>query len=380
VLFNSLTFLVFFACAFVVHQLLRSWVARKRWLLLASYVFYAAWYPAYVTILIFSTTLDWWLGLRISAATEPSRRRTLLIVSVAANLLLLGFFKYGGFVLSNIEEILSAFGVSGHVPAWNVLLPIGISFYTFASLSYTIDVYRGEILVLLGGSGSGKSTLLKHVLGLAKPDAGSVTINGVDITSCSPSELGAVRRRIGVAFQAAALFNSLSVEENVALPLRELTRLADSTIKLTVWMKLMAVGLSDAGSLYPPELSGGMRKRAAVARAMALDPEILILDEPSAGLDPIVSAGLDELILFLNRSFGITILVVTHELESAFQIADRIAMLYRGRLIAADTKEQFAGNAHPRIRQFLDRQPDAAPGAAAEEFIASYIRGSKDDN
>ena len=183
-----------------------------------------------------------------------------------------------------------------------------------------LDVYRGEILVLLGGSGSGKSTLLKHVLGLAKPETGSITVGGVDITCCSPAR--ARRRfagRIGVAFQAAALFNSLSVEENVALPLRELTRLADSTIKLTVWMKLMAVGLSDAGSLYPPELSGGMRKRAAVARAMALDPEILILDEPSAGLDPIVSAGLDELILFLNRSFGMTILVVTHELESAFQ-------------------------------------------------------------
>jgi len=243
-----------------------------------------------------------------------------------------------------------------------------------------LDVCRGEILVLLGGSGSGKSTLLKHVLGLAKPDTGRIIVDGVEITGCSPSELGAVRRRIGVAFQAAALFNSLSVEENVALPLRELTRLADSTIKLMVWMKLMAVGLSDAGSLYPPELSGGMRKRAAVARAMALDPEILILDEPSAGLDPIVSAELDELILFLKRSFGITILVVTHELESAFHIADRIAMLYRGRLIAVDTKEQFAGNAHPRIRQFLDRQPDAAPGVAAEEFIASYLRGSKDDN
>ena len=243
-----------------------------------------------------------------------------------------------------------------------------------------LDVHRGEILVLLGGSGSGKSTLLKHVLGLAKPDAGNITIEGVDITCCSPSELGAVRRRIGVAFQAAALFNSLSVEENVALPLRELTRLADSTIKLMVWMKLMAVGLSDAGSLYPPELSGGMRKRAAVARAMALDPEILILDEPSAGLDPIVSAELDELILFLKRSFGITILVVTHELESAFRIADRIAMLYRGRLIAVDTREQFAGNANPRIRQFLDRQPDAPPAVAAEEFIASYLRGSRDDN
>jgi len=243
-----------------------------------------------------------------------------------------------------------------------------------------LDVYRGETLVLLGGSGSGKSTLLKHVLGLAKPGAGSITINGVDITRCSPSELGAVRRRIGVAFQASALFNSLTVEENVALPLRELTRLADSTIKLVVWMKLIAVGLSDAGSLYPPELSGGMRKRAAVARAMALDPEILILDEPSAGLDPIVSAGLDELILFLKRSFGITILVVTHELESAFRIADRVAMLYQGRLIAVDRKEEFVRNAHPRIRQFLDRQPDAMPRVAAEEFIEAYLRGPKDDN
>jgi phospholipid/cholesterol/gamma-HCH transport system ATP-binding protein len=243
-----------------------------------------------------------------------------------------------------------------------------------------LDVRRGEILVLLGGSGSGKTTLLKQVLGLAKPEAGSITINGVDITRCSPSELGAVRRRVGVAFQAGALFNSMSVGDNVALPLRELTRLAEPTIKLVVWMKLMAVGLSDAGSLYPPELSGGMRKRAAVARAMALDPEILILDEPSAGLDPIVSAGLDELILFLNRSFGVTILVVTHELASAFHIADRVAMLHQGRLIAVDTKDQFAGRAHPRIRQFLDRQPDAPPGVAAEAFISSYLQGSRDDN
>ena len=219
-----------------------------------------------------------------------------------------------------------------------------------------LDVRRGEILVLLGGSGSGKTTLLKHVLGLAKPETGSITIDGVDITCCSKAELGAVRRRLGVAFQAGALFSSMSVEDNVALPLRELTQLAESTIKLVVWMNLVAVGLSHAGSLYPPELSGGMRKRAAMARAMALGPEILILDEPSAGLDPIVSAGLDELILFLKRSFGITILVVTHDMESAFHIADRVAMLYQGRLIAVDNKEQFGGHAHPRIRQFLDRQ------------------------
>ncbi len=237
-----------------------------------------------------------------------------------------------------------------------------------------LDVYRGEILVLLGGSGSGKSTLLKHVLGLTKPDGGSIRINGVDIISCDPSELAAVRRRIGVAFQASALFNSLSVADNVALPLQELTHLADSTIQLMVWMKLKAVGLSDAARLYPPELSGGMRKRAAVARAMALDPELLIFDEPSAGLDPIVAAGLDELILFLKHTFGMTIVVVTHELESAFHIADRVAMLHQGRLIAVGTKEQFSGNVHPRIRQFLDRKPDPVAGEVADAFIASYFQ------
>ncbi len=239
-----------------------------------------------------------------------------------------------------------------------------------------LDVHRGEIMVLLGGSGSGKTTLLKNALGLVKPETGSIRIHGVDITSCPRPQLDKVRRHVGVAFQAGALFNSLSVEENVALPLRELTRLADSTIKLMVHLKLLAVGLSHAGSLYPPELSGGMRKRAAVARAMALDPEILIFDEPSAGLDPIVSAELDELILFLKRSFGITILVVTHELESAFHIADRVAMLYEGRLIAVDRREQFAANPHPRIRQFMDRRPDERPRVAAEEFISAYLKGS----
>jgi phospholipid/cholesterol/gamma-HCH transport system ATP-binding protein len=273
----------------------------------------------------------------------------------------------GSTVAANNDVVISIRGVSMSFGGRRVLEGVDL------------DVRRGEIMVLLGGSGSGKTTLLKHVLGLAKPETGSITIGGIDITRCSRSELGIVRRRIGVAFQAGALFNSLSVADNVALPLRELTRLAESTIKLVVWMKLIAVGLADAGSLYPPELSGGMRKRAAVARAMALDPEILILDEPSAGLDPIVSAGLDELILFLKRSFGVTILVVTHELESAFHIADRVAMLYRGRLIAVDKKDEFAGNSHPRIRQFLDREPDAAPGLAAEEFITSYLRRAGDD-
>jgi len=236
-----------------------------------------------------------------------------------------------------------------------------------------LDVYQGEILVLLGGSGSGKTTLLRQIVGLSKPNTGSIQIWGVDITKCSEAELSSVRRRIGVAFQAGGLFNSLTVEDNVALPLRELTRLADSTIKLMVSMKLYAVEMQEARKLYPPELSGGMRKRAAFARATALDPEILIVDEPSSGLDPIVSAGLDELILFFNRAFNMTILVVTHELQSAFRIADRLAVLNQGSLIAIGSKEQLLHSAHPRIRQFLDRQPDAGSGKA-EAFMEYFVR------
>ena len=245
--------------------------------------------------------------------------------------------------------------------------------------SVSLDVRRGEILVLLGGSGSGKTTLLKQVLGLMKPNTGSIVVKGVDITSCTPSELEAVRRHMGMAFQGAALFNSMSVQANVALPLQELTELADSTISLITWIKLWMVGLAEAAHLYPSELSGGMRKRAAIARAMALDPEILVFDEPSAGLDPIVAAGLDELIVFLNDILGITILVVTHHLESAFRIADRIAMLYQGHLIAVDEKERFASNTHPRIRQFLDRKPDAV-GSGEQGFMTAYLKEFKHEH
>jgi phospholipid/cholesterol/gamma-HCH transport system ATP-binding protein len=239
--------------------------------------------------------------------------------------------------------------------------------------SVSLDIYGGEILVLLGGSGSGKTTLLKQILGLMKPNTGSIVVKGVDITSCTSSELEAVRRHMGVAFQGAALFNSMSVQANVALPLQELTELSDSTISLITWIKLWMVGLAEAAHLYPSELSGGMRKRAAIARAIALDPQILVFDEPSAGLDPIVAAGLDELIVFLNDILGITILVVTHHLESAFRIADRIAMLYQGRLIAVDEKERFASNTHPRIRQFLDRKADDV-GGGEQGFMAAYLK------
>ena len=221
-----------------------------------------------------------------------------------------------------------------------------------------LEIQQGEVLALLGGSGSGKSTILRHIIGLERPQSGSVYIRGVDINNCSPRELKVLRRGMGVAFQESALFGSMTVEENIELPLRELTSLADPVIEIMTYIKLASVGLGEAGKLFPQELSGGMKKRAAVARATALDPEILVFDEPSAGLDPIVAAELDEMILFLKRAFHMTVLIVTHEMASAFRIADRLAMLYKGSLIAVEDKESFLASTDPRIRQFLDRIPE----------------------
>jgi phospholipid/cholesterol/gamma-HCH transport system ATP-binding protein len=224
--------------------------------------------------------------------------------------------------------------------------------------SVSLEVEPGEVMVLLGGSGSGKTTMLRHIIGLERPTAGTVRVRGIDINRCSAEELMAIRCTMGVAFQECALFNSMSIEQNIELPLRELTSLADPVIKIMTYMKLAAVGLGDTTNLMPRELSGGMRKRAAVARATALDPEILLFDEPSAGLDPIVAAGLDDLILFLKKAFQMTILVVSHELASAFRIADRLAMLDHGTLIAVGSKDEIRASKHPRVRQFLDRVPD----------------------
>jgi phospholipid/cholesterol/gamma-HCH transport system ATP-binding protein len=219
----------------------------------------------------------------------------------------------------------------------------------------SFDVVRGETLVILGGSGSGKSTLLRTLVGLEKPSAGEILIKGQDLAKTSAAEMDEIRRKIGMSFQGGALFGSMTVGENVALPLREHTKLEDSTIEIILRLKLQQVGLEGFEYYMPSQLSGGMKKRAAVARALAMDPEILFFDEPSAGLDPIIAAGIDELILELKRAFHMTIIVVTHELASAFLIADRMLLIDKGNIVALGTTEEMRSSTQPRVRQFLDR-------------------------
>ena len=222
----------------------------------------------------------------------------------------------------------------------------------------SLDVMRGETLVILGGSGSGKSTLLRTLVGLERPSSGEIWLKGKNIAAISNAEMDEIRKKIGMSFQGGALFGSMSVGENVALPLREHTKLEDSTIEIILRLKLDQVGLAGFENYMPSQLSGGMKKRAAVARALAMDPEILFFDEPSAGLDPIIAAGVDELILDLKKAFHMTIIVVTHELASAFLIADRMVLIDKGNVVAIGTTQEMRASTHPRVRQFLDRVPE----------------------
>jgi phospholipid/cholesterol/gamma-HCH transport system ATP-binding protein len=238
-----------------------------------------------------------------------------------------------------------------------------------------LDVMRGETMVILGGSGSGKSTLLRTLVGLEKPSSGEIWLRGKNIAAISGEEMDEIRKKIGMSFQGGALFGSMTVGENVALPLREHTKLEDSTIEIILRLKLDQVGLAGFENYMPSQLSGGMKKRAAVARALAMDPEILFFDEPSAGLDPIIAAGVDELILDLKKAFHMTVVVVTHELASAFLIADRMVLIDKGYVVALGTPEEMSKSTHPRVRQFFDR---VAEPAVSEEL--DYLQMLTEDN
>jgi len=233
----------------------------------------------------------------------------------------------------------------------------------------SLDIRAGEIMVIMGGSGSGKTTLMRNLLGLNKPSSGSIHIFGKDITQITSREMYAIRRKIGVAFQGGALLGSMSVAENIELPLKHHTKLDENTMRIMSRMKLEVVNLAGFENLMPSELSGGMLKRAALARSIIMDPSLLFFDEPSAGLDPVVSAELDELILRLKAAMKVTIVVVTHELESAFKIADRITVLGQGHVLMTGTVDEVQHSDNEIIQDMINRRPrDEAINA--EEYLA----------
>lgn len=234
-----------------------------------------------------------------------------------------------------------------------------------------LEVFPGETMVIMGGSGCGKSTLLRLMIGSLRPEEGEIRLFGKRINDLTDAQLDEVRKKFGILFQSGALFNSMTVAENVALPLEEHTDLGHEIIDIQVKIKLELVGLREHAAKYPAQISGGMKKRAGLARALALDPRILFYDEPSAGLDPVTSAEIDRLIVGLTRKLGVTSVVVTHEMDSAFTIADRMAMLDKGRVLAIEEREWF-----DRLRQL----PGEKAAALSEDMqlIRQFLRGDAD--
>lgn len=229
-----------------------------------------------------------------------------------------------------------------------------------------LDVYPAEIMVVMGGSGCGKSTLLRHLIGLLTPDKGSIRLFGKEITTLPQKELNEIRKQFGILFQSGALFNSLTVGENVALLLKEHTDLDEATIEIMVKIKLELVGLRKHADKMPAQLSGGMKKRAGLARAIALDPKILFYDEPSAGLDPVTSAEVDQLIIDLTKKLRVTSVVVTHEMNSAFAIADRMCMLDQGRIVKIGPRQEFEA--------LRDSDPEKLQ-SKKDKLIRQFLRG-----
>jgi phospholipid/cholesterol/gamma-HCH transport system ATP-binding protein len=226
----------------------------------------------------------------------------------------------------------------------------------------SFNVLRGETMVIVGGSGCGKSTIMRHLIGSMKPDAGSIRIFGQEITGMDEREMDCIRRRFGVLFQSGALLQSLTVGENVALPIREHSRVDDTIVDLVIKMKLELVGLTGFEDLKPAEISGGMKKRVGLARALALDPELLFSDEPTSGLDPVMTAVVDRLTQDLTRKLGMTAVVVTHDMTSAFRIATRMIMLgigpRQGRIIAEGTPQEIMNHPDPMLQQFIKGEAD----------------------
>jgi phospholipid/cholesterol/gamma-HCH transport system ATP-binding protein len=230
-----------------------------------------------------------------------------------------------------------------------------------------LDVATAEIMVIIGRSGGGKSVLLKHLIGLLQPDSGAIAVDGTDITRLRGRALDEIRRRYGVVFQGGALFDSMSVTDNVAFPLREKTRLSSAEIRSRVEEKLEQVGLAGMGDKNPAEISGGMRKRVAIARALVTEPEVVFFDEPTTGLDPILVNTIHHLIQELHRKFRFTAVVVSHEIPEIFAIADRVAMLHEGLIVESGPAEAIQSSANPVVRQFIQGDVEAVgrPAGAA---------------